>query len=159
MSTNGEHGRATHPSSIWFILFLVAEILIVAIASSQKAWASSSDRSKAVVLEVIESVFNAQNLDTAAEWIHEDLIQHAKPELPNGLDGFKAHYGSIFKRFRTYKFDVYRITGDADMVSVQGRLHGVTNGNNKINFSVSDFYRLEDGKVIEIWRVRQLIED
>ncbi len=159
MSMNGESGRAARAFCGLFVFFFVVEILVVGITSVQKAWATDPDKSKAVVLEVIESVFNAQSLDAAEELIHKDLIQHAKPKLPNGLDGFKTHYGRIFKRFRTYKLDVYRITGDADMVGVQGRLHGVTKGNNKINFWVSDFYRLEDGKVIEFWRVRQVIED
>jgi len=45
------------------------------------------------------------------------------------------------------------------MVGIQGRLHGVTEGNNEINFWVSDFYRLEDNKIIEFWRVKQAILD
>ena len=156
MSMNGASGRATSAICSLFVL-----ILVVGITSSQRAWASDSDGSKAVVLDVIESIFNAQSLDAAEKLIHEDLIQHEPPnkELPNGLDGFKTHYGSIFKRFRTYQLDVHRITGDADMVGVQGRLHGVTEGNNEINFWVSDFYRLADGKVIEFWRVSQAILD
>ena len=157
---NGESGRATHARCGLFALFFVVGILLVGITSSQKAWAGAEE-SKVVVLEVIESIFNAQSLDRAEELIHKDLVQNAQPNeaLLTGLDGFKAHYGKIFKRFRTYQLDVHRITGDANMVGIQGRLHGVTEGNNEINFWVSDFYRLEDNKVIEFWRVKQAILD
>ena len=157
---NRVSGRRSNTLCGMSTIILVVGIILVGITSPQKAWAGS-DENKAVVLEVIESIFNAQSLDRAEELIHENLVQNAEPnqDLFNGLDGFKTHYEKVFKRFRTYQLDVHRITGDADMVGVQGRLYGVTEGNNEINFWVSDFYRLEDGKVIEFWRVREAILD
>jgi len=139
-----------------FILFAVG-LPMAGITFAANALDPASDRSKAVVLEVIEGIINGRNLELADEFIHPDLVQHTDPGIAPGLDGFKAHYKKTFERFATYQFELRRIAGEEGMVAIQGRLHGVTKGNNKINFRVSDFYRLEDGKVIEIWRVQQLL--
>ncbi len=140
-----------------YLILLAFGMPMAGIAFTANALDPVSDKSKAVVLEVIEGIINGHTLDLADEFIHPDIVQHADPEIPAGLDGFKAHYQKIFDRFATYELEIGRITGEETLVAVQGRLHGVTKGNNKINFWVSDFYRIEDGKVIEIWRVQQIL--
>lgn len=139
-------------------VFRFAAVLAIGLLFSHGAWAASADKNQAVVLELIESVFNAQSLKMVGQLVDSKVVHHANPRITNGIGGFRAHYAKIFDRFRTYKLQVHRITGDGDFVSVQGVLKGTTEGNNKINFAVADFYRLKNGKITDIWRVQQPIE-
>ncbi len=111
---------------------------------------------KAVVEEVVNQIINGRQVDLADQLVAADMVQHLDRPT-EGLAEYKAHYNSLFKRFKDYTLDVYHVAADGDIVAVHGRLHGITHGGNKINFHVADFYRMDQGKVAERWHVEQLI--
>ncbi|MFQ5773084.1 MAG: ester cyclase [Kiloniellaceae bacterium] len=141
--------------------FVVLAACLAATIASAPARAQSDPRTaanKAIVLEVVEQIINGRNLDIADQLVAPDFVQHLYRPT-QGLDGFKTYYATLFKRFREYTIDVYHVAADGDIVMVHGRLHGVTHGNNKINFQIADIYRLEGGMLAERWHVEQLIEE
>ena len=111
---------------------------------------------KAVVMEVVQQIINARQVDLADQLVAANMIQHLDRPT-DGLAGYKAHYQKLFKRFKDYTLDIYHVAADGDIVIVHGRLHGITYGGNKINFHVADVYRLANGKLAERWHVEQLI--
>ena len=111
---------------------------------------------RAVVMEVVAQIINGRQLELADQLVAADMVQHLDRPT-QGLAGYKAHYKTIFKRFKDYTLEVHHVAAEGDIVAVHGRLHGITHGGNKINFNVADIYLLSGGKLAERWHVRQLI--
>lgn len=112
--------------------------------------------SKAVVMEVVEQIINGRQVGLADQLVAANMVQHLNRPT-EGLAEYKAYYQTLFKRFKEYTLDVYHVAAEGEIVAVHGRLHGITHGGNKINFSVADIYRVSGGKLAERWHVRQLI--
>ena len=143
-----------------FAICVTALALTVGCAlGAASAWAQSDPQTvanKAVVTEIVNQIINGRQIELADQLVAEDMVQHLNRET-KGLAEYKAHYQKIFKRYKDYILDVYQIVADGEIVVVYGRLHGITNGGNKINFHVADIYRLSGGRLAERWHVEQLI--
>ena len=137
---------------------LMALVLFLLAAAAAPAGAQNQ-ASKAVAEQVIERIVNGRDLAAADKLIGPGLVQHISPAIAPGLETYKKTYAKLFKRYKSYRFDVDHSVAEGNLVALYGRLHGETKGGNKINFQVMELYRIENGKVVERWHVRQLIEN
>lgn len=119
---------------------------------------SVEDRNRAVVLRYMEEVINQRNLDVLDEVLATNWIAH-NPGEPNGRDGLKAFFGEMFEQFPEIHADVKRIVAEGDLVVVHSHYTGseADRGNDWAPGSgaVADFFRLEDGVIVEHWDVNQ----
>lgn len=149
--------RLAHPAElIRFCILIVGLGAAVAATPARAQMDPQVVANKAIVEEVVRQIINARQVDLADQLVADDMVQHLDRPT-EGLAAYKAHYQKLFKRYKDYTLDVYHVAADGDIVVVHGRLHGITNGGNKINFHVADIYRMAQGKLAERWHVEQLI--
>lgn len=119
---------------------------------------SVEDRNRAVVLRYMEEVVNQRNLDVLDEVMAADWIAH-NPGEPNGREGLKAFFGGMFEQFPEIHADVKRVVAEGDLVVVHSHYTAAEadRGNDWAPGSgaVADFFRLEDGMIVEHWDVNQ----
>lgn len=108
---------------------------------------------KEIVLNFIDQVFNAWNLEPVEQYVREDYRQHS-PEVKDGRAGFVEFLKEFFKE--KPHMHVVKIAEDGDMVFV---FFKCTFGDDKNHVAkVCDIYRLKDGMLAEHWDVLQQID-
>lgn len=119
---------------------------------------SVEDQNRAVVLRYMEEVVNQKNLDALDEVLAEDWIAHNAGE-PNGREGLKQFFAGMFEQFPEIHADVKRIVAEGDLVVVHSHYTAseADRGNDWAldSGATADFFRLEDGVIVEHWDVVQ----
>ena len=123
----------------------------------------SAEKNKAVVRRLIEEVYNEGNLDVVDELAAPDVFNHpAVPEHRHGVDGFKH----VMEWVRTFSsdthYDIDDIISEADKVAVRmtqsgshtGTVRGIPPTGKSFSVDYVHWFRVEDGKVAELWAVR-----
>ncbi len=123
----------------------------------------SAEDNKAVIRRLIDAVYNEGNLDVVDELVAPDVFNHpAVPEHRHGTDGFKH----VIEWVRTIGPDTHYhiddIIAEGDKVAVRMTVSGTHTGPIRDipptgkSFSVDyvHWFRLADGKVAELWAVR-----
>ena len=127
-------------------------------AAAQSGAASQEDRNRAVVLRYMQEVVNERKLHVLDEIMAAGWIAH-NPAEPNGRENLKKLFGGFFKQFPELHADVKRVVAEGDLVVVQS--HYTTLRKDRGNDwapgsgATADFFRLEDGKIVEHWDVVQ----
>ena len=105
-----------------------------------------------IIVEAFAEVFYRQkNVRKAfAEFVSEKYIQHS----PMILDGHEAAIKMLEPKFSNPEasFDIKRILVDGDLavIHLNGKLMA-----NTLGVAVADFFRLENGRIVEHWDVVQ----
>jgi steroid delta-isomerase-like uncharacterized protein len=123
----------------------------------------SAEENKVIVCRLGEEVYNEGNLDVVDELVAADVFNHpAVPEHQYGIDGFKH----VIVWVRQFSSDVHYgiddIIAEGDKVAVRMTQSGTHTGTVRDipptgkRFSVDyvHWFRLADGKVAELWAVR-----
>jgi predicted SnoaL-like aldol condensation-catalyzing enzyme len=109
---------------------------------------SSTERNKAVILELLATAFNSGKDFTALEkYVHPDFAQH-NPTIPGGRDGLRTYAASLPD---TLRYESGTIVSEGDTVMVHGRYSGAT----ERPLLAVDIFRFQDGLVVEHWDVVQ----
>ncbi|HEY3908482.1 MAG TPA: ester cyclase [Stellaceae bacterium] len=122
--------------------------------------AADLDANKHIVHDYIETAINKRRPDVVTDYFAANYIEH-NPHLPPGLAGKKQFIGSLMVGFSDYHGEIEEIIADGDKVVTRTRWTGTQDGpflgrpatGNKLDFTTADFYRVEDGKIIEHWDV------
>ena len=100
------------------------------------------------VAKYLKLVFEDQNIDEASKyWKNDEMIQH-NPKMPNGVEFLKKVMSNPQGKM---KYDNDLVMEKDDIVSAHGR-YSLPDGKNMI---ASDYFRIEDGKIVEHWDVIQ----
>ena len=123
----------------------------------------SLEENKAVVRRLIEEVYNEDNLEVVDELVAPDVFNHpAVPEHQHGIDSFKH----VMNWVRTFSSDVHYeiddIIAEGDKVAVRmtqsgthtGSVRGIPPTSKRFSVDYVHWFRLADGKVAELWAVR-----
>ncbi|MBX4928212.1 SnoaL-like domain-containing protein [Rhizobium binae] len=114
----------------------------------------TTERNKAIVLDFIEKAVNLGDLEAASRYFGEAYIQH-NPNIPDGIEGFKAYVRKLRGTFPAVRAEVKRIVAEGDYVVVHmfaQREQG------DAGLAIVDFFRLSEGKLVEHWEVRQAVQ-
>jgi predicted SnoaL-like aldol condensation-catalyzing enzyme len=115
-----------------------------------------ADDNAKVVLGFAQTAFvDRRPQDAVDSFVGDRYIQH-NPDAPDGKDGFVTAISGMFAAFPNYEFEVKRAVSQNDLVAVHSymNLTGEGPGN-----AVMDFFRLEDGKIVEHWDVVQAVPE
>ena len=82
-------------------------------------------------------------------------IQH-NPQAPDGFEAFIQFVGDFLEQFPQVSFDIKRAVAEGDLVVTHSLLK--TSPQDR-GTAVADFFRLEEGKVVEHWDVLQPIPE
>ncbi len=105
------------------------------------------EANKALVLDVVTSVFIKRDASILDRSFGESYIQH-NPAVPNGREAIRGLIGALGPDF---KYEPGMIAASGDIVMIHGRYTGWAP---KPMVAV-DIFRILDGKVVEHWDVMQ----
>ena len=103
---------------------------------------------KQLVSDFFEEFFNRHNLQSAYTYLREDYIQHSFEVHGSGPDALVAHFAKVFEAMPKFSVEIKRLVEEGDIVVLHG--HGRTDPG-KIEVSVVDILRIQDGKLAEHW--------
>jgi steroid delta-isomerase-like uncharacterized protein len=133
---------------------------LIILASFDHALAADLDGNKRLVRDYIETAVNKRQPDAVGSYLAGDFVEH-NPNLPPGLAGNKQFLASLMAGFSDYHGDIEDMIAEGDKVVTRTRWTGTQDGpfvgrpatGNKLEFTTSDFYRIENGKIVEHWDV------
>jgi predicted SnoaL-like aldol condensation-catalyzing enzyme len=117
---------------------------------------SDIERNKQIVVEYYELAFNDKQPEQATErYLGPHYIQH-NPQAPDGFEAFVGFVEGFAEQFPQMSLQIKRSLAEGDMVVTHSLLK--TSPEDR-GTAVADFFRLEDGKVVEHWDVVQPIPE
>ena len=106
------------------------------------------EQNKRTVVEYYELAFNGKEPEQAVEkYVGSRYIQH-NPQAPDGPQAFIA----FVRAFPELSVDIRRVMAEGDMVVTHSLVRFTADDPGSVS---ADFFRLEDGKVVEHWDVLQ----
>ena len=109
---------------------------------------SDLENNKRTVVEFYELAFNGKEPERAVErYIGPRYVQH-NPQAPDGPEAFIG----FVRAFPDASVDIRRVFADGDIVITHSLLKFTPDD---LGTVAVDFFRLEDGKVVEHWDVLQ----
>ena len=113
---------------------------------------SDIERNKQTVVDYYELAFNDKQPEEAVEkYLGPRYIQH-NPQAPDGAEAFIGFVRGFAAQFPELSVEIKRVVGEGDIVVP----HGVIKTSAEDAGTVAaDFFRLEDGKIVEHWDVLQ----
>lgn len=124
------------------------------------AAAAGLDANKQLIRDYIDNAINKKQPETAERYFAADYIEH-NPHLPPGIAGKKQFIATVMKGFSDYHGEIEDMVAEGDEVVTRTLWTGTQDGpflgraatGNKVKFATSDFYRIDNGKVVEHWDV------
>jgi predicted SnoaL-like aldol condensation-catalyzing enzyme len=114
------------------------------------------EQNKQTVLAYYNMAFNDRKPAEAAQKYGGDhYIQH-NPQAPDGFEAFIAFVESFVGQFPQLSLDFKRAVAEGDMVVTHGLIK--TSPEDR-GTAAADFFRLEDGKIVEHWDVLQPVPE
>ena len=135
---------------MWKTVLTVSVALLCA-APAFAGNTAQEEANKKVVVELYEKGINQKDFEAAAKHFGERYIQH-NPRAADGAAGFKAFIGFLKEKFPNYHSEIKRVLADGDYVILH--VHNVPEPGAR-GAAIIDIFRLENGKVVEHWDVRQ----
>jgi predicted SnoaL-like aldol condensation-catalyzing enzyme len=136
----------------------VLTIFTVVLLTAPPAFAGNTaqeEANKKVVLDLYEKGINQKDFEAAAKNFGPRYVQH-NPRAADGPEGFKAFIEFLKSKFPNYHSEIKRVFADGDYVILH--VHNVPEPGQR-GAAIVDIFRLENGKVVEHWDVRQDIPE
>jgi predicted SnoaL-like aldol condensation-catalyzing enzyme len=113
---------------------------------------SDIERNKQTVVGFYELAFNGKQPTEAVEkYLGPQYIQH-NPQAADGADAFIAFVTGFAGQFPELRIEIKRVVGEGDMVVTHGLIKTSSEDPGTV---AADFFRLENGKIVEHWDVLQ----
>lgn len=108
-----------------------------------------------VVLASYEAGLNRKDFDEAARYIGPVYIQH-NPTAKYGRDGFRQFVGCLRRKHPNAHNTIVRVIAEGNFVMLH--VHEMLDPGDR-ETAIVDIYRLERGKMIEHWDVKQSVPE
>ena len=129
--------------------------LTLGAAQPSRAAEGATEANKRVVLAFYEAGLNRKNYAEAASYLGERYVQH-NPTADDGGQGFAKFVAFLRANYPDAHSTVRQVFADGDFVilHVLEKLDPGDRGN-----AIVDIFRLEHGRIVEHWDVKQPIPD
>ena len=120
-----------------------------------------SEANKAIVRGAYAAI-NAGDLDAFAAVIAEDVVEHeVVPGIPPTKAGVIQFFAGMRKSFSSFTLTVHDMIAEGDQVVARVTMTGTNVGdfmgmpatNKQVEVPIADYFRLENGKLVEHWGV------
>lgn len=133
-------------------LLAAAAIAFAAPAGSAQNGGDVAARNKAVVLAYLDTMIAKGRVEEAMDrYVAEGYIQH-NPKMPTGKAAATKAFIALAANMKGLTIEVKRVVAEGDMVAVHSKGSRFPGDR---GVAVMDFYRLENGLIIEHWDVIQ----
>ena len=129
--------------------------IVMLAASIAPAFAVDLEANKKAVVEFYEAGLNRKDFEAASKYIGPQYIQH-NPGAQDGIEGFKGFLAFLREKFPNSHSEIRRVFADGDYVILH--VHAVREPGTR-GRAIVDFFRLEQGKIVEHWDVAQDIPE
>jgi predicted SnoaL-like aldol condensation-catalyzing enzyme len=109
------------------------------------------EANKKTVLDFYERALNQSDFDAAAVHFGPRYIQH-NPMIEDGVEGFRRFVRQLKERFPRVRGEIKRIFAEGDFVILHAHAKREPD---EPGIAIIDIFRLEAGKIVEHWDVRQ----
>lgn len=116
---------------------------------------SDSENNKNTVIEFYETAFSGDPQGAVAQHVGDRYIQH-NPQAEDGSDAFIGFVNYLRGQYPQLRLDIKRVIAEGDLVVTHAQVI-LTPG--QPGRAVADFWRLENGKIVEHWDVVQDIPE
>ena len=122
----------------------------------------SSERNKALIRRLFDEVLNAGNFGLLDQLIGASYVEHNPvANQAAGAAGVRDRIRDLRKAFPDLRFVLDELVGEGEVVAARyhwqgthkGTFLGIAPTGRRLSVRGMDFYRLEDGRVIEHWDV------
>ncbi|WP_232828961.1 ester cyclase [Kribbella monticola] len=93
---------------------------------------------------------NAHRFDELGEFVHQDVRINDEPA---GLEQYAAGLRAMVEPFVDYRWQVLDLLADGDRLASRFKDTGVLPDGRKISTQEFVVYRLDDGKIAEVWGI------
>ena len=115
----------------------------------------SLEQNKEIVVDFYVTAFKGNPEKAIADHVGDRYTQH-NPQAQDGPDGVIAFVHWLREQYPQLRLEIKRVVADGDMVVTHSQLELAPDGP---GWALADFFRLEDGKVVEHWDVIQDIPE
>jgi predicted SnoaL-like aldol condensation-catalyzing enzyme len=115
----------------------------------------SQEQNKKTVVEFYDAAINQKNFEAAAKFLGPRYTQH-NPNAADGPDGLKAFLIFLREKLPNYHSEIKQVFADGDYVILH--VHNVPTPGSR-GFAIVDIFKLENGKIVEHWDVKQEIPE
>ncbi len=136
------------------IIALLLAAMVAAAAPPARA-ADQQEINKKNVLAFYDKALNQKDFDAAAKYLGPRYVQH-NPGAADGPEGLKAFLQFLREKYPASHSEIVRAFADGDYVILH--VHAVRDPGTR-GFAIVDIFKLEDGKIVEHWDVRQEIPE
>ena len=138
------------------MLRLLLVVAITALTSSAYAADTAQmEQNKKTVVQFYDAAINKKNFDAASKFLGPRYTQH-NPRAADGPEGLKAFLAFLREKFPDYHSDIVRVFADGDYVILH--VHNFPTPGSRGN-AIIDIFKLENGKIVEHWDVRQEVPE
>lgn len=109
------------------------------------------EANKRTVLAFYDAALRQSDFAAAAVHFGPHYIQH-NPMIEDGIDGFRSFLHGLKQQFPELRSDIKRVFADGDFVILH--VHARRQPG-ELGLAIVDIFRLENGKIVEHWDVRQ----
>jgi predicted SnoaL-like aldol condensation-catalyzing enzyme len=130
--------------------------LLAAVAGlAAPAFAADLEANKKIVVDFYEKGLNQKDFDAASKDLGPRYIQH-NPTAPDGREGFRQFVAFLKEKFPNSHSEIKKVFADGDYVILH--VHAVREPGTR-GTAIVDIFKLENGKIVEHWDVRQDIPE
>ena len=134
---------------------VLAAVMIAFASAAHAADAAQMEANKKAVVEFYDLAINQKNFEAASKFLGPRYTQH-NPRAADGPEGLKAFLAFLREKFPDYHSDIKRVFADGDYVILH--VHNIPTPGSRGN-AIVDIFKLENGKVVEHWDVRQEVPE
>lgn len=116
---------------------------------------TSLEQNKAVVVDYYRTAFSGDPEKAVTDHFGPRYIQH-NPDAQDGAEAFIGFVHYLRGEYPDLRLDIKRVIAEGDMVVTHSHL---VLEPGKPGRALADYFRLEDGKVVEHWDVIQDVPD
>lgn len=132
------------PKAFLFAAF----VLLPAIAGAQAP--ARTDNNKAIARRYFNEILNKGNAVTIDAILAPDVVFRNPPAVVKGIADFRKLVAGLRDAFPDLHFNLEDELAEGNKVATRWVMHG-TQGARKMDVSGMDIFRIENGKILEIW--------
>lgn len=120
----------------------------------------STETNKAIILRMVQQVWNEGRIDLVEEFFEEDYVELIVGQPPRtGYELVRQGVELMRNTFPDFVLSIGEQLGEGDRIATrwtmtgthQGEFYGIPPTGKQINQSGATFYRLSNGRISEIW--------
>jgi len=115
-------------------------------------------RNKRIAVDYYTTSFGGDPEKAAADYLVPGYIQH-NPTVADGPDEFIRGVHLLRQQYPNMRLDIKRVIAEGDLVATHSHVEFEPDNPENRGGAFMDFFRLEDGKIVEHWDVIQQVPE